>query len=801
MRVAVWTPLPPVAGEVARNAPFLLELLAHDAEVVAVTRDDLAGSAEVPDRVGVIAASDYRPDGVDIDVYRMGNDAAAHGFAHGAALQRPGILLLEDPALLDFYLRLGGGAEGTVFCAEVAHNRVVAPGPDGAGGAGDEAELDPLELLMSRRLVEASLLCVVHSAWAAEELSRRSPRASVVCAPPTVRLDPSVQAREGAGATVFGAVGGHEDRSWLACLVEVFREIQREFAGTRLVLGAADDARADATVADLVRDSGLDGAATAVGRLSAGGGLPGVLRRCDVLVDLTWPTAGRMREAVVAALASGRTVIASDSPQYRELSARSCWLVPTNPPWEMGALAATMRRAAADPEELRESGRAAAELVRPTLQPDFLAANYAELLESGAARRQTAGSGAPGIVVRPRAAVNAIGSWAATTGLAEAGRRCVGAILDAGVEVAVEDFDYGAPRDPQRFPARLRSLPRGRPHDVDLWFLNVNEFTVVPEEYLHPLARPRRIVAYWHWEQVSIPPAFREQLDRVDEIWVASSFVAETFRRHTTKPIAIVPCVVEPVANTAASRGDFGLPEDRCLFFFHFDVSSTLARKNPRGVIEAYRRAFTPAERAARVHLVMKTINLGRYPEAGAALRSAVDLVGGTVIDADLRPEDVNALTALCDVYVSLHRAEGFGMGLAEAMYFGKPVIGTAYSGNMDFMTVSNSCPIGYRMAQIDSGELRFNRQTEKVYRPGEWWADPDIDEAARRMRQLFASEALRRRLGQAAARTIREKCASGPLGEQMRLLLERGGVPAQLGRRPEGGPTRIPPEPPLVRV
>jgi glycosyltransferase involved in cell wall biosynthesis len=151
-------------------------------------------------------------------------------------------------------------------------------------------------------------------------------------------------------------------------------------------------------------------------------------------------------------------------------------------------------------------------------------------------------------------------------------------------------------------------------------------------------------------------------------------------------------------------------------------------------------------------------------------------------------------------VYVSLHRAEGFGLGLAEAMYFGKPVIGTAYSGNMGFMTVANSCPIGYRMVRVDPGELRFNRQTEKVYRPGELWADADLGEAARRMRQLYESEALRRRLGSAAAETIRRMCGSQVLGERMRLLLEIGGHPAVPGREaaweedtPAGSPARRP--------
>ena len=329
--------------------------------------------------------------------------------------------------------------------------------------------------------------------------------------------------------------------------------------------------------------------------------------------------------------------------------------------------------------------------------------------------------------------MNAVGSWEATTGLAEAGRRCVGALVDAGVDVAMDDYNYGAPRDPHRLPFRLRVLPRGRPHDVDLCFLNVNELHLMPVEYLHRPSR-RRVIAYWHWEQGTLPEDFQTQLDHVDEIWVSSEFSAATFRHYTSKPVEVVPCVVEPVADTSLGRASFGLPEGSCLFFFHFDVDSTLARKNPRGVIEAYRRAFTPAERANGVHLVMKTINLANHPEAQAVLEDAMGLVGGTILDVDLPPEAVAALTAVCDVYVSLHRAEGFGLGMAEAMYFGKPVIATAYSGNMDFMTLANSCPVGYRMARIDLGDLRFNRLTEAVYRPGEWWADPDLDEAARRM-------------------------------------------------------------------
>jgi glycosyltransferase involved in cell wall biosynthesis len=780
VRVAVWTPLPPQRGEIARHAHILLGSLARSADVVAVARDDVVEVADVPAGVEVVAASRYVPGEVDLDVYQMGNDAPSHGFAHTAALTRPGMLVLHDPALVDFYLRLAGGVDGSIFRAEAAFNCPEATPSFSGDAAGDATVLDPLQLLMSRRLVEASLLTVVHSSWAARELSRRSPRAKVVYAPRAIELARDLVTRAGRDAVVFGAVGGAADRHRLAKIVEAFGAVHREFDAIRLVIGAADVSHAEDAVRELVCDSGFAGAVTAVGRVCGQGGFFNVLSRCDVLVDLTWPTSGGTSALVLGALAAGRPVISSDAPQYRELDERICWRVATDPQTEQAELQARLRAAATDPAAVRMAGELAAQLVQPTVAPEVLAGTYGELVRTCAARTRvpTAARG-PAVVTRPLVGVNAIASWEATTGITEAARRCVGALVDAGVDVSLEDYDFGAPQDPHRLPVRLRVLPKGRAHDLDLCFLNVNELTLVPDTYLHPPGKPRRIVAYWHWEQVSLPAELQAQLERVDEIWVSSRFTAATFQPYTSKRIAVVPCVVEPVADTSLRRVDFGLPDTSCLFFFHFDVNSTVARKNPRGVIEAYRRAFTPAERAQSVHLAMKTINLAHRPEAQAELQDAMDFVGGTILDVDLRNEEVAALTALCDVYVSLHRAEGFGLGLAEAMYFAKPVIGTAYSGNMDFMTVENSCPIGYRMAQIQLGDLRFNRWSEQVYRPGEWWAEPDLDDAARWMRRLYEDGGLRQRLGTSAARTIREKCNSRVLGDQMRELLQRGGAPS----------------------
>ncbi|MGA9078520.1 MAG: hypothetical protein WB383_09340, partial [Acidimicrobiales bacterium] len=326
MRVAVWTPLPPQRGEVARHAHVLLTALAADAAVTAVVRDDVAGWAEVPEGVRVVAASEYEPDDYDIDVYEMGNDAAGHGFVHGPALRRPGLLILGDPALVGFYRRLAGDADGAVFREEVAFNLPGWPGPDPPGPTGDDVTAEPLRLLMSRRLVETSLMTVVHSAWAAEVLSGRSPGADVVVAPRAVELLDPAPAREGA-ATVFGVIGGHTDRDRLALAAGAFGEVHRELTGVGLVIGAGDDSHAGEAIAALVRESGLAGSIAGAGRVSAEGGFAALLARCDVLVDLTTPTAGGVSMLVLGALGAGRPVIVSEAPQYRGFDERFCWTV------------------------------------------------------------------------------------------------------------------------------------------------------------------------------------------------------------------------------------------------------------------------------------------------------------------------------------------------------------------------------------------------------------------------------------------------------------------------------------------
>jgi glycosyltransferase involved in cell wall biosynthesis len=378
------------------------------------------------------------------------------------------------------------------------------------------------------------------------------------------------------------------------------------------------------------------------------------------------------------------------------------------------------------------------------------------------------GGGTP----RSRVAVNAIASFAATTGLSEAARRTVDAMLDAGIDVAIEDYDYGARRQSSRFPTHMRQLPRGRPHDIDICFLNVNEIQATPEEFLREPGRDRYLIGSWYWELPTIPPTIARQVERVDEVWTASTFVRDAFRRHTKKPVHVIPCVVEPVADLNVTRADFGIPEDTVVCFFSFDAHSTIARKNPRGVIEAFRRATHRDERGRNVTLVMKSINLERLPEARFFLENELASVGGIMIDDDLKSGEMNALLSTCDIYLSLHRSEGLGLGLAEAMFFGKPVIATAYSGNMDFTHAANSCLVPYQLVPVRLADLRFNPGAQLVYEPGQLWAEANVAVAARRLRFLIDNPHARERIGARAAADIRSGYGAAAVGAELRSVL-----------------------------
>lgn len=762
MRVAWWTPMPPQATGIADSSFTLAAALAKDSSlsVVAVVEDRVAKNVRVPAGVGVVSAGDYESGAIppcDLDVYHMGNNAGFHEYLHARALDHPGLVIIHDPAMADFYAALCGGFGTEMFLTEARYSepsigdRLPTILVDG------RSEWDRSRLLMSRRLVEASLMTVVHCSWARDELARLSPGARVVEIPHGAILDPSAAVRPPEqGRAVFGTFGGVTPTKRVPAVLRAFARVSDDFPDARLIVTGRGEVQA--LVGDLralVRYLSLGGKVRIAADVPVDN-LQRDIESCDAVFALRWPTAFETSGVVMRALGARKPIVVSDVPQYRDFDDSFCWRVPVEPEAEAAGLEEIMRNVLERPELVVAAGAAAGDHIARTSTYQTIVGRLKEAFaECVALKRSTVPRHAGGDI---SPGVNVIADWLATTGLAEAARRSATALFDSRYPIsAVNRPVKGVPRNDNRAPRWLWRRSQSHDNRIDIWYLNVNEFGWVSESELRPPDRNPYVVASWHWELPELATAYRSDVDRVDEIWVGSRFTADAFRGLTRRPVTVMPMVVEPAAATDLSRGDLGLPDEACLFLFSFDANSCMARKNPWAVVSAYRKAFGPAERNGPVRLVVKSINLHRLPEARARLAKEVASAGGLLIDEDLAQEEVHSLIAHSDVYVSLHRSEGFGLGMAEAMYLGRPVIATAYSGNMDFTTQSNSCLVGYRIRAIDQSDHGFNEGIlTETYEMGQLWAEPDVDQAARWMRVLYENPLERARLGARGAETIR---------------------------------------------
>lgn len=377
------------------------------------------------------------------------------------------------------------------------------------------------------------------------------------------------------------------------------------------------------------------------------------------------------------------------------------------------------------------------------------------------------------LVSEPQLDVNVIGDFDSSTGLAEAARRQVEAMVHSRIGVQVVPVDLDAPKAQNRRSPLVHALPRGRSADIDIHYENTNVFSALPDNVVHPPGRPRSYtIASWYWELPELPWDFIPSVLKVDEIWVASEYVQHIFMRVANKPVTIIPAVITGEPSTEFDRRHFGLPERSTLYFFNFDASSSYARKNPAGLIKAFEAAFAPHERGTAATLVVKIMRLHWFPELERFLRREMRRINGILMVDDLTHTEMTSLINCIDVYVSLHRSEGFGMGMAEAMRMGKPLIATAFSSNVDFCAADNCLQVGYDLVQVTDDDHKYHQAMTGLYRAGQYWADPDLDQAARWMRHLFDRPKQRARLGEAARKTIRENYNMQVAGASMRARL-----------------------------
>jgi len=328
--------------------------------------------------------------------------------------------------------------------------------------------------------------------------------------------------------------------------------------------------------------------------------------------------------------------------------------------------------------------------------------------------------------------VNLVGYLTRELSLGDVARRLRTGLVAAGVEVA--SLPYQRTASPQIVGEDRTADPIA--HQSTLAVVNADQFPALAMDHPELLAAGTHVVGYWFWELEHIPRQMRAAAAMVDEIWVGSQFVADAFAAAVDTPVRRVPIPVPRPVPSLRDRASF--PElapagDRFVFAVVFDHFSVTERKNPVGAIEAFRRAFAPGEGPV---LIVKSMNASsRWPQhqhVAAAAEGRDDIV---LWDEHLDRADHMAFIACADALVSLHRSEGLGLHLAEAMWLGTPVIATRYSGNLDFMDDECSMLVDATLVPVVRGE--------GVYPPEARWADPDLDQAAAAMRALAGDPSL----------------------------------------------------------
>jgi glycosyltransferase involved in cell wall biosynthesis len=356
---------------------------------------------------------------------------------------------------------------------------------------------------------------------------------------------------------------------------------------------------------------------------------------------------------------------------------------------------------------------------------DSVANRISRFNRSGSIRRLVPAKRAPYEVD-----VSVVGYLRLALGIGEAGRQVLRTLVHAGLKARglPVQLDSNSPRVDDSLEHLMEEEASGR-----FQLLNVNAGQV-PQVIGH-LGEKLRGDAYRiimpFWELANLPDPWLGSFDLIDEVWAPTRFIQSILDSKVRKPVLHMPLLLDFEIPQPAPRTKFGLPADSFLFFFAFDYFSFVDRKNPVAVVRAFKEAFRSRTVNSKVGLVFKTMNGASVPETSAALRDQLrDDPDVMIIEDTLTRAGTLQLMGACDAVVSLHRSEGLGLLVAEAMALGKPVISTNYAATTELVTSETGYPVDYELVPVKKGQYPFHE--------GQVWAEPDVGHAARLMRQVF---------------------------------------------------------------
>lgn len=356
--------------------------------------------------------------------------------------------------------------------------------------------------------------------------------------------------------------------------------------------------------------------------------------------------------------------------------------------------------------------------------------------------------------------LNLYGFFKAENGLAQGVKLYAGALEKSGVPHVLLNTDFldWLPQEDTAFDAQL---VKENPYAVNVIHINPDQWQEACGVFPRAQFDRHYNIGVWLWELETIPDHWIPLLDYVDEVWVPSEFISQALRKVTGKPVTVIPYGITAPWNDRLTREDFGLDPEDFLVLMMYDSNSYASRKNPGAAFRAFREAF--GENPEHVKLVVKISN----PKPEDLAFAEQELAPGSyrLITERMERKKLNSLIRLCDVYLSLHRAEGFGLVIAEAMRLGTPVVATDWSANAEFMPEEAACPVRCSLVpvngayQFDNGEMR--------------WAEPDVCQAAEYLKRLREDPDWRKEKASAGKAYISVHLSPEACGERIRQRME----------------------------
>jgi glycosyltransferase involved in cell wall biosynthesis len=358
--------------------------------------------------------------------------------------------------------------------------------------------------------------------------------------------------------------------------------------------------------------------------------------------------------------------------------------------------------------------------------------------------------------------VNVIGFINGEFGLGEAIRLLIKAMKKADIPVALLNYDVHTYH--QHNDSSYTDFTTEAPYPINLVLLGPSEaskvITFFPDVELF---KNKYNIYYLNWESEYFPPDYVENIKLYDEIWVPSNYCKDVISKLVDKPVTVVhyPIEIETIEDEE-SKSFYDTSAFN--FLFMFDYNSTLERKNTLNLIDAFEKAFGKNDKS--VCLTIKTSKSTRFQKDKEKLMNKINgFENIKIVEKIFEKNTLHNIIKGCDSYISLHRSEGFGLTMAEAMFFAKPTIGTGYSGNLEFMTNENSFLVDYEMAKAGVDYANYDKNTI--------WSEPNVDHAATLLKKIKENSNSVSKIALKGQATIKDDFSSQKIGNYIKNRLQ----------------------------